>query len=228
MNNLYTRTELLIGSEGVEKLKNASVLVVGVGGVGGYATELLARAGVGKITIVDSDKVDITNLNRQIIALNSTIGKLKVDVLKDRLLDINPSLNVVTHAVFYDDTTYQDIFSEHFDYVLDAIDSVPSKLHLICYAKEKGINIISAMGAGNRYELGDFKVMDIYKTSGDRLARKMRKLLKDRGIKSLDVVCTDIPTMSKYSSVVGSISYMPPLCGVKMAGYVINQLLKKD
>ncbi len=226
MDNTFNRTSLLIGSDAMDKLANIHVLVVGVGGVGGYSLEILARSGVGHITIVDGDKVDDSNINRQIIALKSTVGKYKVDVFADRLLDINPNLKLHVKPIRYNEDTCEDILSSKFDYVIDAIDSVTDKLHLIVTSKAKGFNIISAMGAGNRYELGDFKIMDIYKTTGDALARKMRKLLRVAGIASLDVCCTDIPTKSVLAGTVGSIAYMPPLSGVKMAGYVLNQLIK--
>lgn len=226
-NSIFTRTKLLIGEQNLAKLRASNVLVVGVGGVGGYACEILVRAGVGNITIVDSDKVDITNINRQIIALNSTIGEYKTDVLSKRLLDINPELNIRALNMRYNAENSDIIYDRDYDYVIDAIDSVPDKLHLIVTAKAKGYNIISAMGAGNRYALGDFYITDIFKTSGDRLARKMRKLLRDKGISKLDVVCSDIPSMDTGSTTIGSISYMPPLCGIKLAGYVVNKLMQK-
>lgn len=226
MNNTFIRTELLVGSSAMDKLHNANILIVGVGGVGGYCVEMLVRSGIGHITIVDGDVIDDSNINRQIIALKSTVGKYKVDVFRDRLLDINPDLDITSKAIRYNEITSDDILSGGFDYVVDAIDSVPDKLHLIVTAKCLGMNIISAMGAGNRFELGDFKILDIYKTTGDRLARKMRKLLRDAGVQSLDVCCTDVPTLQSVSDTVGSIAYLPPLSGAKMAGLVINNLIK--
>ena len=226
MNNTFIRTELLVGSSAMDKLQGANILVVGVGGVGGYCVEMLVRSGVGHITIIDGDMVDDSNINRQIIALKSTVGKYKVHVFRERLLDINPDLDITCKAIRYNETTSEDILSGGFDYIVDAIDSVPDKLHLIVAAKLKNLNIISAMGAGNRFELGDFKILDIYKTTGDRLARKMRKLLRDTGVISLDVCCTDVPTLQSVSTTVGSIAYMPPLSGAKMAGFVINNIIK--
>lgn len=225
MNDMFTRTKLLIGEEKLSKLQNSNVLIVGVGGVGGYSAEMLARAGVGSMTIVDSDLVDITNINRQIIALHSTVGQPKTEVFKTRLLDINPNLNLRALQMRYNAETSDSIFDREYDYIIDAIDSVPDKLHLIITAKEKGYNIISAMGAGNKFAIGDFYVTDIFKTSGDRLARKMRKLLREAGVKKLEVVCTDLPCSDITSTTVGSIAYMPPLCGIKLASYVINRLM---
>ncbi len=219
------RTSLLVGELAMERLNNAHILVVGVGGVGGYCAEMLVRSGLGMLTIVDGDRVDDSNINRQIIALKSTVGKLKVQVFADRLLDINPNLLIKIMPIRYNVETSDEILCCDYNYVIDAIDSVPDKLHLIVSAKEKGLNIISAMGAGNRYELCDFHITDIYKTSGDRLARKMRKLLKDANISSLDVCCTSSPVVANSSEVVGSIAYMPPLSGVKTAGFVINKII---
>lgn len=228
MAEIFDRTKLLIGEENLKKLENSNVLVVGVGGVGGYALEVIARSGVGNLTIVDGDAVDITNINRQIIALNSTIGKTKVELFSERINDINPNVKLRSLPVRFNQSTVDLIFDREYDYVIDCIDSVPDKLLLIKTAKEKNIKIISAMGAGNRLRLADFQVIDIFKTKNDKLAKKMRKLLKDNNITSLDVVCTEVLPEKLEGTTIGSIAYMPPLAGIKLGGYVINKLLEKN
>lgn len=226
MADIFDRTKLLIGEENFEKLSKSNILVVGVGGVGGYCLEVLARAGVQNFTIVDGDNVDVTNINRQIIALQSTVGKPKVNVFCERLKDINPNINLRCFDFRFNEQTCCKIFDQNYDYVVDAIDSVQDKLLLIKTAKEHNFNIISAMGAGNRFELSDFQVVDIFKTTNDKLAKKMRKLLKDNGIFSLNTVCSSTIPSKVDGNTIASISYMPPLAGIKMAGYIINQLIK--
>ena len=222
---MNSRTELLIGKENLAKLLNSHIAVFGVGGVGGYVAEMLVRAGVGEITIVDFDKVDVTNINRQIIALNSTIGLNKVDVMKSRLLDINPNLKINVINEKYTPNNREMFFTKSYDYVVDAIDMVTSKVDLIKYCHDNNINIVSAMGAGNRYSVPEFKITDIFKTYNDGLAKVMRKKLKDEGINSHTVVFTDnIATAS--GDTIGSISYYPAMCGCVLSGYVINQLIK--
>jgi len=184
---IFQRTELLIGSENLNKLKNSHVIVFGVGGVGGFATEALVRAGIGEISIVDFDTVDITNLNRQIIALQSTIGKLKTSVMKERLLNINP--NLIVHE--YPCKFSKDNIDKEYSYIVDAIDLVTCKLDLISIAKDKNIPIISSMGTGNKLNPTMLEVNDINKTSVCPLARVMRKELKNRGIKKLKVVYSE-------------------------------------
>lgn len=221
---MWSRTVRLIGEEGLFKLINKKVLVVGVGGVGGYVVEMLARCGIGTLGIMDFDKVDISNINRQIVALNSTVGKNKVDVLKDRITDINPDCQVIAiHEKF--SLQNSSVLDGQWDYVVDAIDSFVDKVELICLAKQKGLNIISAMGAGNRAELCDFEITDIYKTSYDGLAKKLRKALKERNIAHLDVCYTKAQPVSTEHGV-GSMSYVVASCGIKIAGFVINSLLK--
>lgn len=219
------RTELLIGSNGLEKLNKSHVAVFGVGGVGGYVCEMLARAGVGKLTIIDFDVVSESNINRQIIALNSTIGKLKVDVLRDRLLDINPNLIVNALPLKFEEGNKDQIFSEKFDYVVDAIDMVPNKITLIETCYKLGIKIISAMGAGNRCDIPYFEIADIYKTYNDGLAKVMRKKLRELDIKHHNVVFSK-NLATPNGNVVGSISYYPSMCGCVLSGYVINELIK--
>ncbi|MDE6565555.1 MAG: ThiF family adenylyltransferase [Clostridia bacterium] len=225
MADIFDRTKLLIGDSGLQKLQNSNILIVGVGGVGGYALEVLTRSGVGKFTIVDGDNVDITNINRQIIATQSSIGKAKVQVFYDRMKDINPNVDVRALNLRFNADSLDLVFDRHYDYVIDAIDSVQDKLLLIKTAKEKGINIVSAMGAGNKIEMTDFAVIDIFKTQNDKLAKKMRKLLKDNGITHLDTVTNNAIPMQVDGNVIGSIAYMPPLAGIKLGGFVINKLL---
>ena len=224
MENIFDRTKLLIGDDGLIKLQNCNVLVVGIGGVGGYAVEILTRSGIGNFTIVDGDAVDITNINRQIIATHSTIGKPKVQVMADRMKDINPNVNVRALNLRFNSGSADLIFDRYYDYVIDAIDSVSDKLLLILTAKNKNLNIISAMGAGNRVQLSDFVVIDIFKTQNDKLAKKMRKLLKDNGVTRLDTVTSNTLPLQTDSNVIGSIAYMPPLAGIKLGGYVVNKL----
>lgn len=225
MNDQFDRTVKLIGNEGLQKLFASKILVVGVGGVGGYAVEMLARCGAGTIGIMDGDDVDVSNLNRQIIALNSTLGMSKVEAFAKRIADINPNCNVIAIKERFS-ASNSDVLNRDWDYVIDAIDSFEDKVDLICLAKDKGLNIISAMGAGNRVANCDFEICDIYKTSYDALAKKLRKALRERGIKSLDVCYTKEPTIS-IAGGVGSMSYVPPMCGIKIAGYVVNKLLSE-
>lgn len=219
------RTELLIGKEKLLKLENSHVAVFGIGGVGGHTVEMLVRAGVGEITIVDFDKVDITNINRQIIALNSTIGQQKVDVMKNRLLDINPNLKINAINEKYMPENNAQFFKEKYDYVVDAIDMVTSKVDLIKYCYEHDIKIISAMGAGNRYSVPEFKIVDIFSTFNDGLAKVIRKKLREVGISKHKVAFTE-NIANPNGETIGSISYYPAMCGCTIAGYVINELIK--
>lgn len=221
---MWSRLVRLIGDEGLQRLAEKKVLVVGVGGVGGYVVEMLARCGIGTLAIMDFDKVDISNINRQIVALNSTVGKNKVDVLKERILDINPSCEVIAIAEKFS-LQNSKILDAHWDYVVDAIDSFGDKVELICLAESKGLNIVSAMGAGNRSQPCDFEITDIYKTSYDGLAKKLRKALKDRDIKRLDVCYTKSQPVNAGEGV-GSISFVVASCGIKLAGFVVDRLLK--
>ncbi|MDE5617008.1 MAG: ThiF family adenylyltransferase [Clostridia bacterium] len=225
-DSIFDRSIKLIGNDCLQKLFASKVLVIGVGGVGGYVVEMLARSGVGVIGIMDSDNVDVTNINRQIIALGSTIGEAKVDAFCKRIIDINPNCKVIVRNERFS-VNNSDILDMGWDYVVDAIDSFEDKVNLICIAKSKGLNIVSAMGAGNRTAVCDFEICDIYKTSYDALAKKLRKALRDREIKNLDVCYTKEPVIPTCDGV-GSMSYVPPLCGIKIAGFVINKLLEKD
>lgn len=222
---MWSRITRLIGQDGLEKLIGKSVLIVGIGGVGGYVAEMLARCGIGRVGIMDFDVVDISNINRQIIALNSNIGECKTDVMKARILDINPDCEVVAiNSRFNADSA--SVLDSGWDYVVDAIDSFEEKVALICLAKEKGLNIVSAMGAGNRIKPCTFEITDIYKTSYDALAKKLRKTLREKGITKLDVCYTKEPVLS-VSQGVGSVSYVVAECGIKTAGFVIDRLLSQ-
>ncbi len=223
--NQFERTELLIGEEAVNKLRNAHVAVFGIGGVGGYATEALARSGVGELTIVDKDNVDITNLNRQIIALHSTINEPKVAVMEERLKDINPDIKVNAKELFFLPDTADQFDFEEYDYIVDAVDTVTAKLAIIEKAHKAGTPVISAMGAGNKLDPTKFEVTDISKTSVCPLARVMRKELKARGIDHLKVVySTEEP--KQRSETVASIATVPSVCGLLLANEVIKDLTK--
>lgn len=231
--NFKTRTGLIIGNEGLEKLQNANVIVFGVGGVGSFAAEAIARTGVGKMTIVDFDDVDITNINRQIPALHSTVGKYKVEVMKERILDINPDIDIKAIRAKYTAQNSEEILCEDYDYVVDAIDMVTSKIHLIESCTNKKLNIISSMGMGNKLDPTKIVVTDIYKTQMCPLAKVMRKELRDRKIKKLKVVySTEQPIelkekiMNGKKITPGSISFVPSVGGLTIASVVINDLIK--
>lgn len=219
------RTEILIGESGVKKLQTCHVAVFGLGGVGGYVAEMLARAGVGELTIIDFDKVSESNLNRQIIALKSTIGHNKTDVMAERLKDINPDLKINVITEKYAPENREHFFKNGYDYVVDAIDMVASKVDLIAECYKRNIKIVSAMGAGNRFEIPQFEVADIYNTYNDGLAKIMRKKLRECGVERHDVVFTRNIAVPNGETI-GSISYYPAMCGCVLAGYVINQLVK--
>ena len=236
MENQFSRTELLLGSEGINKLNSSKVAVFGIGGVGGYVCAALVRSGIGKIASIDHDDVAFSNLNRQIIALHSTIGRAKVDVMKERLLDINPDCIVNTHKVFYMPETENLFDFTKYDYIVDAIDTVTGKLALIVNADKAGTPIISSMGAGNKLDPSAFMVEDIYKTSVCPLARVMRTELKKRNIKNLKVVYSKeepIKTTAeneehKGRHLPGSNAFVPSVAGLIIAGEVIKDLAKKD
>ena len=227
------RTKVLIGEVGVEKLAKAKVAVIGIGGVGGWACVMLARAGVENLRLVDFDRIDETNINRQFVADTTTIGRLKTEVMQEKLLEINPSCKVEVISQRLTKDNIQEIIKQDFDYVIDAIDSVQDKVELICFCKEHNINIISAMGSGNRIDVPEFKVVDIYKTSNDGLARVMRKKLRERKVDKLDVaVSTQCAikhdeSVCESKNVVGSISYYPAMCGCVLSAYVVKKILAK-
>lgn len=220
MKEQFERTERIIGREGIEKLSRSRVLIFGVGGVGSYVTEGLARAGIGHITIVDKDTVDISNLNRQIPALHSTIGRSKVKVMADRIKDINPDCHVDSREMFFlpgDDTID---FSEY-DYVVDAVDTVTAKIEIIVRAKGAGTPVISSMGTGNKLNPGLFRITTLDKTKVCPLAKVMRKEMRSRGIKDVKVIYSE----EEPKSVGGSISFVPSVAGLMIAGEVVNDIL---
>ena len=204
MLNEFSRSALLFGEDGMEKLKNARVAVFGVGGVGGYVVEALARSGVGTLDIIDDDKVCLTNINRQIIATRKTVGKYKVDVMKERILDINPKAVVNTYQCFFMPDNAADFSFDQYDYVVDAIDTVTAKIELVMQAQKAGTKIICSMGAGNKMNPAMFEVTDVYKTSVCPLAKVMRKELKARGVKKLKVVYSKEPALKPKEDMASS------------------------
>ena len=230
-NERFSRTELLLGEEAIKKLNATRVAIFGVGGVGGYVAEALCRSGVGAIDLIDADTVSVSNINRQIIALSSTVGRAKVEVMRERMLDINPQIKVVAHEFFYSEETSEKIDLLEYDYVVDAIDTVKSKILLIEKAKMCGVKIISSMGAGNKLDPTAFEVSDIYKTSVCPLARVMRGELRKRGIKDLKVVYSK---EEPYHAVAdgegsrhapGSVAFVPSAVGLIIAAEVIKDLV---
>ncbi len=248
MLNQFSRTELLLGKEAMEKLKNARVAIFGVGGVGGYVCEALVRSGVGAFDLIDDDKVCLTNLNRQIIATRKTVGKYKVDVMKERILDINPDAKVETHKCFFLPENANEFPFEEYDYIVDAVDTVTAKISLVMLAKEKNVPIISSMGAGNKLDASQFKVADIYKTKVCPLAKVMRRELKKRGVKKLKVVYSEeqptrpiddmaiscrtnciCPPGAKHKcterrDIPGSLAFVPSVVGLIIAGEVVQDI----
>lgn len=221
------RTEILLGKENIEKLKKAHVIVFGVGGVGSYTTESLARSGVGEISIVDFDVVDITNINRQVIALHSTIGRKKVEVMKERINDINPNINVHTFDTFISPETIEQFDFTQYDYVIDAIDNVTGKLLIIQKCQEHNTNIICSLGTANKVDPTKLLLTDISKTHTCPLAKVMRLELRKRGINHLSVLfSTELPIKSE-TNILGSISYLPSSAGLLISSKVINDLIKK-
>lgn len=230
MEERFEREGLIIGAEGIEKLQRSKVALFGVGGVGSFTAEALARAGIGTIALIDGDIVAGSNLNRQLVALESTIGKTKVSVMSARIKDINHNIKVTEYYEFYSSNNCDFINLSDFDYIIDAIDSVPSKIHLIVTAQHYNVPILSCMGAGNRLDPTAFTVTDLFKTEGCPLARKMRYELKKYGIKKLPVVFSKEQTVRHPSvpdsiKTVGSISFVPSCAGLIAAGYVIKKLL---
>lgn len=230
MENQFSRTELIIGKEKVEILKKAKVAVFGIGGVGSYVVEGLARAGIGNFILVDKDEVSVSNINRQIIALHSTIGKPKVEVAKARILEINPDAKVEIYQEFFMPET-EGILDESIDYIVDAVDTVTAKIELIVRANKLEIPIISCMGTGNKLDPTKFEITDIYKTSVCPLAKVMRKELKQRGINKLKVLYSKeepikIDIIGEEKRTTGSISFVPSVAGLIIAGEVIKDIIK--
>lgn len=221
----FARTETLLGTEAMEKLNSSKIAIFGIGGVGGYVAESLARTGVGNFVLIDSDKVDVTNINRQIIALNSTIGKSKALVMKERILDINPDAIVEVRECFYLPSNADEFDFSEYDYVVDCVDTVTAKIDIIERAKNSGVKVLSAMGAGNKLDSTAFKVADISKTKVCPLAKVIRRELKQRGIKDVKVVYSEeIPVITKQ--VPASIAFVPAACGLVMASEVIKDLTR--
>ena len=235
MVNEFSRTELLLGAEGIETLRNAKVMVFGVGGVGSHCIDALARCGVGNLVLIDNDTVSMTNINRQSIAYHSTIGRYKTEVMKQRIADICPETKVVTYERFIGRDNLDDILAEKPDYIIDAIDTVTAKLALVEKAAEYGIPLISSMGTGNKLHAELFEITDISKTSVCPLCKVMRKELKNRGIKKLKVLYSkeqpvDVSGKSTGEDpgmrrcIPGSTSFVPPVAGLLLAGYVVREL----
>lgn len=229
MEARFERTAMLVGDDAVETLKQSSVAVFGIGGVGSYVVEALARAGVGKLLLVDNDTVSESNINRQLVALHSTVGRLKVDVAAERVRDINPDCNVEAKALFYLPETADEIDLSAFDYVVDAVDNVTAKIELIKRCHDRNVPIISSMGTGNKLDPTRFEVADIQKTSVCPLARVMRRELKNRGIHKCKVVYSkEEPVLPPEGGprVPASISFVPSAAGLVIAGEVIKDLIK--
>ena len=249
MLNQFSRTQLLLGAKGISKLENAHIAVFGIGGVGGYTVEALVRSGVGAIDIIDDDKVCLTNLNRQLIATRKTVGKNKVDVMKERILEINPKVLVNTYQCFYLPENAHEFDFSKYDYVVDAVDTVTAKIDIVMRAQELDVPVISCMGAGNRLDASKVAVTDIYKTKLDPLARVMRRELRKRQVKSLKVVYStespfrpieDLASSCRSNCICpsdiqrkctdrrdipGSISYVPAVAGLLLASEVIRDIV---
>ena len=251
MLNQFSRTELLLGKEAMEKLSKSRVAIFGIGGVGGYVCEALVRSGVEAFDLIDDDKVCLTNLNRQIIATRKTVGKYKADVMKERILEINPDCQVEVHKCFFLPENADEFHFEDYDYVVDAVDTVTAKIEIIMKAQEKGVPVISCMGAGNKLDGSQFKVSDIYKTSMCPLAKVMRRELKKRGVKKLKVVYSEekptrpLEDMSiscrthcicppgaqhkctERRDIPGSTAFVPSIAGLLIAGEIVKDLAEK-
>ena len=237
MQDQYSRTQLLLGKEAMETLHHSRVAVFGIGGVGGYTVEALARSGVGALDLIDDDKVCLTNLNRQIIATRSTVGKYKAEVMRDRILDINPDCKVEVHKCFYLPETADQFDFTRYDYVVDAIDTVTGKIALVLHAQRDNVPVISSMGAGNKLDASQFEVADLYKTSVCPLAKVMRRELKRKGVKHLKVVYSkEVPLTPDYEAcgedarvhgkqVPGSSAFVPSVAGLILAGEVVKDLI---
>lgn len=224
-NDPFSRTELLLGRESMERLARARVAVFGIGGVGGHVAEALARSGVGAIDLIDSDTVELSNLNRQIVALRSTIGKYKTEVMRDRILDINPDCKVEVHNCFYLPETKDEFDFMQYSYIVDAVDTVTAKIQLVMEAQEKGVPVICSMGAGNKLNPADFQVADLYDTSMCPLAKVMRRELKKRGVKKLKVVYSkEEPVQTESREFPGSLAFVPSVAGLILASEVVKDL----
>ena len=228
MDERFIRTKLLIGSEKLDILRTKHVAVFGVGGVGGYVCEALARCGIGRFTIVDRDTVNESNINRQIIALTSTVGRAKVDVMKERMCDINPDVYIEACEVFYLPQNASEFDFTKYDYVVDAVDTVTAKLQIITAAKEANVPVISSMGAGNTLDPSLFRIADISKTSVCPLAKVMRRELKNRGLKDVKCVYSTEEAIKPEGNEIGSIAFVPSVAGLLIASEVIKDLIEQD
>ncbi|MGM9651580.1 MAG: ThiF family adenylyltransferase [Faecousia sp.] len=237
MSDAFLREEMLLGADSTARLRASHVAVFGIGGVGSYAVEALARAGVGALTLIDNDTVGETNLNRQLCALHSTIGQYKAEVMAGRVRDINPDCRVTPLPLLYNEASKERFFQEKYDYIIDAIDLVSCKLSLIQTAMRRGIPIVSAMGTGNKLDPSKFCITDISKTSGCHLARIMRRELRSRGIVHHTVLYSqELPAAAEQReapppgrrSVPGSVSWVPSCAGLMLAGFVVQQLIKPE
>jgi tRNA A37 threonylcarbamoyladenosine dehydratase len=252
MLNQFSRTELLLGKEAMDRLQGARVAVFGIGGVGGYVCEALVRSGVGAFDLIDDDKVCLTNLNRQIIATRKTVGKYKAEVMKERILEINPEVSVTTHLCFFLPENADEFAFSDYDYIVDAVDTVTAKLELVMKAREMNVPIISCMGAGNKLDGSLFRVADIYQTKVCPLAKVMRRELKKRGVDKLKVVYSEekpirpiedmsiscrtnciCPPGAKHKcterrDIPGSVAFVPPVAGLLIAGEVVKDLTRKE
>lgn len=250
MQNQFSRTEILLGKEAIDKLRTCRVAVFGIGGVGGYVCEALVRSGVGAFDLIDDDKVCLTNLNRQIIATRKTVGRYKTEVMKERILDINPDADVRIHQCFFLPENADQFPFEEYDYIVDAVDTVTAKIELVMKAQEKNVPIISCMGAGNKLDAGGFKVADIYETKVCPLAKVMRRELKKRNVKHLKVVYSEeepiTPIVDETNScktgcicppgtqrkctvrraIPGSVAFVPSVAGLMIAGEVVKDLIR--
>lgn len=245
MLHQFSRTELAIGPEGLDIMKNSTVAVLGIGGVGAIAAEALARTGVGRLILIDKDVVDITNINRQIHALTTTVGQPKADLMRDRIKLINPECDVISMRMFYTEETYEEVFAHHIDYVLDASDTISYKIHLIMQCLERKIPIISSMGAANKMDPSLFKVADISKTSMDPIARVVRQKLRKEGIKkgvkvvfsteepmkpredvTQQIVPANAPEIRKAKQPPASNAFVPPVAGLIMVSVAVKDLLE--
>lgn len=248
----FSRTELLLGKEAMNKLSGSKVAIFGIGGVGGYACEALVRSGIGAFDLIDDDKVCLTNLNRRIIATRKTVGKYKVEVMKDRILEINPDVDVIIHKSFFLPENADEFPFDEYDYIVDAVDTVTAKIELVMKAQEKNIPIISSMGVGNKLDGSQFKVADIYKTKVCPLAKVMRRELKKRGIEKLKVVYSEekptrpledmaiscrtnciCPPGAKHKcterrDIPGSVTFVPSVAGLILAGEVVKDLCRLE
>lgn len=233
MINEFSRSELLLGTEAMDRIKKSKIIIFGIGGVGSYVAEALARSGVGSLTLVDNDDVSITNINRQLVALHSTIGMKKTEVMKRRIADINPAACVNTAEIFYDAETADYFDFKRYDYIVDAIDTVTSKILIAVRAQEAGTPVISSMGAGNKINPSGFEVADLFETSVCPLARVMRRELKVRGVKKLKVVyskemprkpCMESDEVSSKKQVPGSMAFVPSIAGLTAAGEIIKDI----